>query len=160
VVELPPPPPPPQALKPPPKPLPVTRHAPYKHPAPAAPPAAEVSPQEAVVAPPAPVIPPAPAPVASPLPSFRALMAAHLERYKRYPRPSQQRGEEGTVMLRFRMDRKGHVLSAQIDQKSGHTLLDEEVLALVRRAEPLPAIPAEMSENELELVVPVKFSLR
>ena len=53
---------------------------------------------------------------------FRDLMAAHLEHYKRYPRQSQQKGEEGTVLLRFRMDRKGTVLSAQIDQKSGHSV--------------------------------------
>lgn len=176
-VELPPPPveiPPPPVLAvqpvvplpppPPPKPVQITRHSPYKAPKPvvAAPPTEVPPQQQAVVAPPAPPMPAAPpaaAPIANPLPSFRALMAAHLEHYKRYPHQSQLKGEEGTVLLRFRMDRKGSVLAAQIDQKSGHTLLDEEVLALVRRAEPLPAIPAEMTENELELVVPVKFSL-
>jgi hypothetical protein len=34
------------------------------------------------------------------------------------------------------------------------------VLALIERAQPLPALPAEITAAQLELVVPVQFSMR
>lgn len=43
---------------------------------------------------------------------------------------------------------------------SGSPELDAETLALVRRAEPLPAPPPEVLGNPLTLTVPVRFSLR
>ena len=48
------------------------------------------------------------------------------------------RGQHGTAELRFTVDRSGHVLSARIERGSGHPLLDEETLALIQRAQPLP----------------------
>ena len=62
-------------------------------------------------------------------------------------------------MLRFAMDRSGKVLSAKIDKPSGVDALDQEALALVQRAQPLPKPPAEFPGNPIELVVPVEFSL-
>jgi periplasmic protein TonB len=91
--------------------------------------------------------------------SFSALIAAQLERYKRYPALAQRRGEEGTVLLRFAIDRSGNVVAAQIERSSGHTMLDDEVMALVRRAAPLPAPPADLAGNTVTLVVPVSFSM-
>jgi protein TonB len=104
----------------------------------------------------APVIEAAP----NPMPRFESLLVAHLERNKRYPRSSQIRREQGTVRLRFTMDRLGKVLQAQIDDSSGYSALDEEVLAMIRRAEPLPAFPPDMTQAQLELIVPIRFSLR
>ena len=57
-------------------------------------------------------------------------------------------------MLHFAMDRHGHVLSARIQRGSGHTLLDKEALALVRRAEPLPSPPDSVAGV---LTVPIEF---
>ena len=87
-------------------------------------------------------------------------MLAHLERAKRYPRDAQLRREQGTVYLRFRMDRAGRVLSAGIDRSSGFPDLDAEVLDMIQRAQPLPPIPPEIAQAQLELVVPVRFFLR
>ena len=39
-------------------------------------------------------------------------------------------------------------------------LLDEEVEAMIERAQPLPRMPADMAHAQLEIVVPVRFSLR
>ena len=87
-------------------------------------------------------------------------MLLHLERAKRYPREAQQRREQGTVYLRFRMDRSGRVLSAVVDRSSGYPDLDAEVLDMINRAQPLPPIPPEIAQSQLELVAPVRFSLR
>lgn len=58
------------------------------------------------------------------------------------------------------MDRNGRILSAGIARSSGSVLLDEEALAMIRRAEPLPPLPAEVAGTTLTLTVPVTFSLR
>jgi protein TonB len=58
------------------------------------------------------------------------------------------------------MDRQGHVLSAQIAKSSGYESLDDETLALVHRAEPLPPPPAEVPGETLSLTVPVQFFLK
>jgi protein TonB len=63
-------------------------------------------------------------------------------------------------MLAFSVDRDGHVVSRHIVKGSGFSDLDAEVLALIERAQPLPAFPPSMTEHELNLTVPIRFSLR
>jgi biopolymer transport protein ExbD len=63
-------------------------------------------------------------------------------------------------LRRFTMDGEGHVLAAQIERSSGHAAFDDEVLAMIKRSEPLPRIPPELERDQLELVVPLQFSLR
>jgi protein TonB len=132
------------------------------HPVPVPTPAPESAPTQAETSPPPPSAAAAPAatPPNSAVASFRDQLAAHLARYKRYPRASQVKGEEGVAVVRFTLDRQGRVLAARIEQSAGHQLLDDEVLALLRRAEPLPPIPETMSATQLEISVPVRFSLR
>jgi protein TonB len=62
-------------------------------------------------------------------------------------------------LLRFTLDRTGGISNARIERGSGHADLDEEVLALVQRAQPLPPIPADIAANTLDIEVPVKFAL-
>ena len=141
-----------------PKPKPVVRHGepPRPQPQPAQPtagPAAPSPPQPTVAAPPSPV-------VDRTVPRFTDLIAAQLERYKRYPATAQRRGEQGVALVRFTLGRGGNVSDARIERSSGHPDLDAEVLALVHRAEPLPQIPADIAANTLDIQVPVAFALR
>ena len=94
------------------------------------------------------------------LPDWQGLLLSHLERHKRYPREAQWRRQEGVTYLHFIVDRDGKVLEHSIDQSSGYTLLDEEVMELIERAQPLPPPPAELPGATLELVVPVQFFVR
>jgi TonB family protein len=82
------------------------------------------------------------------------------QRPKEYPRRARLRRQQGTALLRFTVDRGGHVLAYSIDRTSGQETLDEAVVAMIERAQPLPAMPLEMPEARLELVVPVRFDLR
>jgi len=52
------------------------------------------------------------------------------------------------------------VLARSISKSSGVAALDEEVLAMVQRAQPLPAFPPAMMQQSVNLVVPIRFSLR
>jgi periplasmic protein TonB len=93
-------------------------------------------------------------------PSWQSLLLKHLQQFKSYPGGARQRNEQGVVVLDFVMDRDGHVLSRRIVTGSGFADLDAEVLTLIQRAQPLPAFAASMSEDQLHLTVPIRFSLR
>ncbi len=91
--------------------------------------------------------------------AYLAALQARLERYKDYPRPAQRRGEEGTVLLRFTINRYGMVVEHAIVQSSGFQSLDNSVEHMIRRAQPLPAIPREMGRDWMEVILPVQFQL-
>ena len=92
--------------------------------------------------------------------SFLGRLLAQLNRFKQYPRAARQAHIEGVVMLHFVMDAQGKVLSAEIAKSSGRPVLDAEALALIQRAQPLPALPADYPTRTLDAVVPIEFSLQ
>ena len=92
--------------------------------------------------------------------TWRGLLLGRLKIYRRYPRRAQSAGQEGVVHVAFTVDRRGAVLSARIARGSGYPLLDDEALATVRRASPLPPPPDEVSGDPVEVVVPVDFFVR
>jgi periplasmic protein TonB len=92
--------------------------------------------------------------------SWETSLVKHLEQFKRYPAGAQSRGEEGIVMLSFSVDRSGHVLAHQIVKSSGFPDLDAEVMQMIERAQPLPVFTADMTEPNLDLTVPIRFSLK
>ena len=67
---------------------------------------------------------------------------------------------QGVVRLHFIMDREGRVLSYNVVGSSGFATLDDAARALIRRAQPLPPVPADYPGETLDLIVPVVFSLR
>jgi protein TonB len=62
--------------------------------------------------------------------------------------------------LLFSLDRQGRVIDSRITHSSSAAALDEEALALLRRAEPFPAPPAELIGAQVNLTVPIRFNLR
>jgi periplasmic protein TonB len=91
--------------------------------------------------------------------TWQAQLLGWLSRHKRYPRAAQEQRQQGTAYLGFALDRQGRVLSFRLDRSSGFAVLDEEVAALIQRAQPLPAPPPDLPGTRFELVVPVEFSL-
>jgi protein TonB len=88
---------------------------------------------------------------------WQARLASHLERRKRYPAAARRQGQQGTAQVRFTIDASGNVQSVALVRSSGVALLDEEVVALVRRASPVPAPPPGVNRT---IVVPIRFSMR
>jgi periplasmic protein TonB len=93
-------------------------------------------------------------------PSWQSRLFKHLQRFKNYPSAARDRGVEGVVTMTFTMNREGKVLARQITRSSGNAALDAEALAMVDRAQPLPAFPASMGEDQYSFSIPVSFSLR
>lgn len=92
--------------------------------------------------------------------SWQSALLGQLERHKRYPAQARRQRREGTAQLRFTLDREGRVVSGEIMTSSGSDLLDAEVLALLARAQPLPAPPDHMPGDVIEIIVPIEFYLR
>lgn len=75
-----------------------------------------------------------------------------------YPAQSRRRKEEGTVLLGVEVSSEGRALRVEIDQSSGHALLDEAALKAVRHWRFEPARLGNRSVNS-HVQVPIRFRL-
>lgn len=91
--------------------------------------------------------------------AFLGRLLGQLNRFKQYPRAARQAHIQGVVQLHFVMDAQGKVLSFEIAKSSGRPVLDAEALALIQRAQPLPALPADYPTRTLDAIVPIEFYL-
>ncbi len=81
-------------------------------------------------------------------------LAAH----KTYPDAARRRGEQGRVLLRFTVDRSGHVLDVVLLNGSGSPRLDHAAQAILRAAS-LPPFPAAMPQDRVTVTVQIKYRL-
>ena len=114
---------------------------------------------------PRPATPPAPVQpaVAQPsnaAPTWQGLVLGRLNAVKRYPPLAFSRRQQGIPYIRFVMNRSGKVLSSRIERSSGFPLLDQEAIALPKRAQPLPPPPDSVPGETIELVFPLEFFLK
>jgi periplasmic protein TonB len=89
--------------------------------------------------------------------NYNGMVAAHLARYKQYPTSARSAGVQGTATVSFSIDGGGRVTSARLARGSGNAAIDQEVVAMARRASPFPAPPDRGGRN---FTVPVRFNLR
>jgi protein TonB len=94
------------------------------------------------------------------IPTWKTQIVALLERNKRYPQAAQSRREQGVAQVFFSLDRNGRVIDSRVVRSSGASSLDEEALALLRRAQPFPAPPRELRGDHVDLTVPIRFNLK
>lgn len=104
-------------------------------------------------------LPPPPDVEYSPTPSYMALVKGVLEANKRYPKRALDRGDQGVVVLWFVLDRYGQVINYRIEQSSGSTILDGEVVRLIKKIGKFPMMPDAMARGALEITIPIRFVL-
>jgi protein TonB len=85
------------------------------------------------------------------------MVAAHLARYKQYPSSARSAGIQGVATVSFTIDGSGRVTAARLAAGSGDPAIDQEVVAMARRASPFPSPPDGRGRN---FTVPVRFNLR
>ncbi|WP_233025065.1 energy transducer TonB family protein [Rhodopseudomonas boonkerdii] len=127
-----------------------------------------VAPVEQEIAPPQPLMRPQPAAAPAQRPAgggqrqaisagaasrFQQQLQTHIERYQRDP------GASGKVLVLFAMRRDGTLVRLDVKTSSGRALLDQEAMETIRRAQPLPRIPAEMPDL-ITVLLPVAFDAR
>jgi len=83
-------------------------------------------------------------------------LAAHLDRYQRYPENRSGRSPE--IVISFVLDRTGRVMAASIAKSSGDSAFDKAALTTIRRADPVPAPPPSLVAGDtLTVSMPVHF---
>ena len=93
-----------------------------------------------------------------PTANYQAMISAWFESHKHYPESARQRGEEGGVKLRFRVDRFGRVLGYRLLESTGYADLDAGIDQMMRGAQ-LPPFPAGMTQPQIEVSVKLRFNL-
>lgn len=101
--------------------------------------------------------PPAAQPSAQALADWRSRLLAHLNRFKRYPAAALMRRTQGVAYVHLLLMPDGTAKDVRLQTSSGAALLDEEALALIARAVPMPPRP---DSGPTELVVPIQFAVR
>lgn len=89
--------------------------------------------------------------------AYARRLVSHVERYKRYPRAAARRNIAGAAGVSITIDRQGRLAGARLSKSSGHAVLDEEALAVARRAAPYPAPPEGAGGQTLTFSVTLRF---
>jgi periplasmic protein TonB len=93
--------------------------------------------------------------------NYSSILAGHLSQFKGYPRIAQMRGWQGEVTIELELSKAGEVLSSRVFRSSGYISLDNEAMAMIKRAVPLPKPTGDSAlENRIKVYVPIKFSLQ
>ncbi|MEE4016040.1 TonB family protein [Roseibium sp. FZY0029] len=89
--------------------------------------------------------------------NYQGKVVAKLRRAKRYPREAKRQRLVGTVNVGFTISSNGAVSGIRITRSSGHPVLDQAALDMVRRASPMPKFPGDIRVARMNMQVPVRF---
>ena len=93
--------------------------------------------------------------------TYRSTVAKHLAQHMiAYPRSAVAREQRGRVEVAFSVDHDGHVHDLRLIHSSGHSELDDAALSMVEKAQPFPALPQNLAEDDNVFDFPLKFDLQ
>lgn len=81
----------------------------------------------------------------------------HIDPYRDYPAAARAARQHGRVVTRVTISRAGELLDIRLDRSSGWPLIDNAEMAAIRRAMPLPPVPAGMRGDPIVLVLPMNY---
>ena len=91
--------------------------------------------------------------------AYIASIQKELQRNHRYPKMAERNGIQGIAKVEIRLDKQGNIISANIIESSGSTVLDDGALATVKRSN-LRQYMKEILYGHLDtVVVPIAFTL-
>ena len=79
--------------------------------------------------------------------------------YFRYPLLAQRRGWQGVVELGIHIKANGKLSRIWINRSSGHRILDKAAAKSLDQVTTLPKLDSNLSEGDLEMVLPVEYRL-
>jgi protein TonB len=101
-----------------------------------------------------------PQPPSAALRRWQSGLSAQIARFKRYPAKALAHREQGVARITFTIDRSGRVLESRILESSGSSDLDQELVSMVARAQPLPKPPSDAKEADLVITMGMNFTLK
>ncbi|MNU30654.1 Gram-negative bacterial tonB protein [compost metagenome] len=100
---------------------------------------------------------PAAAPDPGAVSDYYRRVESHLARFHAYPAALTGPRPTGVVRVGLIVQRDGRVMDAWIETSSGVVPLDEAALQTLKRAEPLPGLPATLP-GAIDLIVPLRYA--
>jgi periplasmic protein TonB len=100
-------------------------------------------------------MPPTSAPINA---DWQRALAAWLAAHKVYPDQARREGVEGTVELRFTIDRWGRVQQVERVHSAGSSVLDAAAESMLRGAT-LPPLPPTMPQDKVTMTVRIHYRL-
>lgn len=94
---------------------------------------------------------------ASDMNSWKKAVAKKVAKKQKYPRAALAREIEGKAKVRLIVAADGSIASHEIVEETGQAVLDKEIVKLVKRLNPLPALPED--RTELSFVLPLSWTL-
>ena len=93
------------------------------------------------------------------LEQYRLALIAAAGQYKRYPAIAMEKGWQGRVEVRMVIGANGMLAGVSIKASSGHAILDNQAMDMLRKGKTTVQIPASLRGREFSLDVPVIFTL-
>lgn len=81
-----------------------------------------------------------------------------IEELKRYPRQARARRLEGKVVLEAVIRHDGTILECLVAESSGHRVLDQDALSVLRKASPL-VLKHPLGKEQITILVPIAYRL-
>lgn len=92
---------------------------------------------------------------------YEQLISLWIEKFKLYPDDARAQGMQGETVVRIRIDRQGNIRYYILENSTGYQLLDRAAIDMVKRANPVPAVPNDYPKGDLiEFLIPVNFHLQ
>ena len=82
-------------------------------------------------------------------------ITAYFDLHKKYP---EDKKSAATVKVGLVLNRRGNVVSANVLESSGDATFDEAALSMIRRSDPVPVPPAELTDDQFAFNIDVKFT--
>jgi protein TonB len=91
------------------------------------------------------------------IPCYLEVVRKYLQAYVIYPREAVFRHVQGVVIIHFVSDRDGNLVSFDVANSSGHPVLDDAALALMKQAQKIPPIPSDLHAGKLNADIPIAY---
>ena len=85
-------------------------------------------------------------------------ISAYFELHKRYPKV--KKSKSTTVKVSLVLNRLGNVLSVDVLESSGDAAFDEAAISMIRRSDPVPRPPAQLTQDTFSYSLNVNFNER
>jgi periplasmic protein TonB len=89
---------------------------------------------------------------------LRDLLWKRIEELKRYPMLARANHWEGKVVVQAVIRADGTVGALSVAESSGHALLDEEAMVVMRKASPL-RLTHQLEKSQITILVPISYRL-
>tara|TARA_R110000868_G_scaffold133642_1_gene345311 strand:- start:1356 stop:2054 length:699 start_codon:yes stop_codon:yes gene_type:complete len=92
-------------------------------------------------------------------PNYFATLFQHLAKYKKLPRRVGSQRADYELVVRFKLQRDGQLLSADVIRSSGRDNFDKAAIDTFKRANPFPPFPDTMPQASQTIDMPVVYEI-